>query len=185
LAEKLYTSIYQSLRQKNSDPEQLLVCYNRIIKCQDRLKPDGANSRLVPQPAINTGSGSKSTPPASLLPPTNSNAAPVVVAWPSDPVSSSTPSSPSGFVATKGSAASNGQRTSGQGNLRKTQFTIDGKQAYALENERGQVLYYATAAPGVSLDGSVNKQVELQGSVQVRGDVRGAEYMVVSQVNLK
>ena len=41
MAEKLYTKCYQEMRQKNADPERLLICYNRIIKCQDQNKSDG------------------------------------------------------------------------------------------------------------------------------------------------
>ena len=44
-------------------------------------------------------------------------------------------------------------------------------------------MYYVTAGNGVGLDAFVNRKVELFGSVQVRGDVRGGQYMVVSQVN--
>ena len=159
MAEKLYTMIYQDLRQKNADPELLLVCYNRIIKCQDRIKFDGGAPRTNLPPL----DGGKS--PATLLPPTGTSTGAVGIAWPNT-------ATPTG-----------GQRSSGPGNLRRTLFTIDGKQAYALENPRGQVLYYVTAANGVSLDVYVNKQVELLGNVQVRGDIRGGQYMVVSSAN--
>jgi hypothetical protein len=74
-------------------------------------------------------------------------------------------------------------RANGAGNLRRAGFLIDGKQAYALENATGRVLYYMTAGPNVGLDAFVNRQVEIFGQTQVRGDIRGGQYMVVSQVN--
>jgi hypothetical protein len=160
-AEKLYTLIYQDLRQKNADPELLLVCYNRIIKCQDRLRLEG-NRRSN---STNIDDGSK--PAAALQPPTGKDTGGVAgAAWPND------------------TKSGGGQQWSGAGNLRRAPFTIDGKQAYALENGRGQVAYYLTAGGGVTLDSYVNKQVDLLGALQVRGDVRGAQFMVVSQVNL-
>jgi hypothetical protein len=156
LAEKLYTQIYQELRQKNGDPDLLLVCYNRIIKCQDRQKLDGP-IRTVPNPDANKS--------ASLQPPSGSNTSAVGIAWPN------------------GASGNGGDRSTGPGNLRRAGFQIDGKQAYALENTRGQVLYYVTSGKGVGLDAFVNRQVDLIGAVQVRGDIRGGPYMVVSQVN--
>lgn len=158
-AERLYTQILQELRQKNADPEMQLICYNRITKCQDRQRLDGNVAR---PPAIDSP-----RPPASLQPPTGTSSGAVGTAWPSD-------SRPS---------ATGGQRWSGPGNLRRAPFLIDNRQAYALESKRGQVLFYVTAANGVSLDSYVNRQVDLLGTVQVRGDIRGGQYMVVSQVS--
>lgn len=158
LAEKLYMSIYQDLRRKNSDPELLLVCYNRIIKCQDRLRLDGSTVKL---PASD---GFKS--PASLQPPTGTSPSTIGVAWPSEQPN-------------KG-----GQRSTGPGHLRRAGFQIDGKQAYALENDRGQLLYYVTAGNGAGLDSYVNRHVEMFGVTQLRGDIRGGQYMIVSQARL-
>jgi hypothetical protein len=160
LAEKLYTLLYQDLQRRNSDPELLLVCYNRIIKCQDRLRLDGG-----PRPAPAAPSSSDpAKSPAALQAPTGSNTGASGLAWPNDP------------------KATGGQRWTGPGSLRRAGFTIDGKQAYALENSRGQLTYYVTAGPNVSLDQYVNRQVDLLGNVQVRGEIRGAQYMVVTQV---
>ncbi len=163
-AEKLYTLIYQSLRQQNAEAEQLLVCYNRIIKCQDRLRLDATTSRpsLTPPPLAD---GAK--PPATLQSPSGSNASTVGLAWPADARTANT----------------GAQRWTGVGSLRRAGFNIDGKQAYALESDRGQVLYYVTAGSGVGLDAFVNRAVDLLGAVQVRGDIRGGQYMVVAQVN--
>lgn len=158
-AEKLYTLILQDLRQKNADPETQLICYNRITKCQDRSRLDNNVAR---PPVID---GTK--PPASLQPPTGTNSGAVGTAWPSDPRQT----------------GNTGQRWSGAGSLRRAGFSIDNRQAYALENSRGQIIFYVTAGNGVSLDPHVNRQVDLLGAVQVRGDIRGGQYMVVSQVN--
>jgi hypothetical protein len=95
----------------------------------------------------------------------------VGTAWPTDP-------RPSGVGTGTG-----GQRWSGPGSLRRAGFQIDNRQAYALENNRGQIIFYVTAGNGVSLDPHVNRQVDLLGTVQVRGEIRGGQYMIVSQVN--
>jgi len=166
-AEKFYTMVYQQLQQqRNSDPEQLIVCYNRITRCQDRLKQNGAPNRSsLPLPLATSNPGNK---PSSLLPPTGISASGASgTAWPAT------------------STIPNSQQTSGPGNLRRTVFEIDGKQAYALENPPGQVIFYVTAAPGQNLDPYVNRRVELFGAVIPRGDVRGAQYMVVTQINPK
>jgi hypothetical protein len=160
-AEKLYTLILQDMRQKNADPEMQLICYNRITKCQDRVRLDGNVAR---PPTID---GAK--PPASLQPPTGTNSGAVGTPWPNDPRSAST--------------TTGGQRWSGPGHLRRAGFQIDNRQAYALENSRGQIIFYVTAVSGVSLDPHVNRQVDLYGSVHVRGEIRGGQYMIVSQVN--
>lgn len=158
-AEKIYTQILYDLRRTNADSEKQLICYNRITKCQDRLRLDGSSAR----PPIVDGA----KPPASLQPPTGTNSGAVGTAWPNN-------TSPS---------ATGNQRWSGPGQLRRAGFSIDNRQAYALENSRGQLLFYVTAGNGVSLDPHVNRQVDLLGTVHVRGDIRGGQYMIVSQVN--
>jgi hypothetical protein len=159
-AEKLYSIIYRDLRQKNSDPERLLVCYNRIIKCQDRLRLDPAPVRPTLPQSVVVGA----QPAVVLQPPNGSNSGLTGSAWPNTANSAPT-------------------KSTGVGNLRRAQFAIDGKQAYAFENAGGQLTYYVTAGNGVSLDPYVNRRVELTGNVQVRGDIRGGEYMVVTQIN--
>ena len=123
------------------------------------MKLDGI-SRSAPPADI-------SKPTALLQPPKGSSTGAVGVAWPND----------------SNAATPTGDRSTGAGNLRRAPFTIDGKQAYALEKSPGQVLYYVTASTGVSLDVWVNRQVDLVGKVQVRGDIRGGQYMVVTAVN--
>jgi len=163
-AEKLYMQIYQELRTRNADAESLLVCYNRVIKCQDRLRLDANSPRpSFTPPVLAVGA----QPSATLQTPSGSSTGVTGVAWPADSRTSA-----------------NSLKSTGPGNLRRAQFTIDGKQAYALEGTSGRVSYYVTGK-GVSLDTFVNRQVELMGDIQVRGDIRGAQYMVVTQVNLR
>jgi uncharacterized protein YraI len=152
-AEKLYTLIHKDLQQKKADAETLLLCYNRIIKCQDRIRLDATS----PRPSLILPASTDARPSAALLPPTSNSAN------------------------TTGAAAQAAAST-GTGSLRRAPFQIDGKQAYALQNNSGQVLYYVTAAPTVGLDAFINRQVELLGVTQVRGDIRGGQYMVVTQV---
>ncbi len=159
-AEKFYTLVYQDLRQKNSDPELLLVCYNRIIRCQDRQRLNATATRtpLTPPPLA---PGARA--PASLQAPTTASSGASGAAWPPEPRPASS-------------------RTTGAGNLRRAGFFIGEKQAYAFEDANGQLLYYVTAGKNVGLDAYVNRRVELTGNVQVRGDIRGGEYMIVSDV---
>jgi hypothetical protein len=81
-------------------------------------------------------------------------------------------------------AKANNLRSSGVGWLRRTGFQIDNKPSFALINSNRQIIYYVTAEPGVNLGPYVERWVEMFGAVEVRGDVRGADYMRVSRVNL-
>ncbi len=78
----------------------------------------------------------------------------------------------------------NSLRSSGVGWLRRTGFQIDNKPSFALINSHRQIIYYVTAEPGVDLGPYVQRWVELFGAVEVRGDVRGADYMRVSRLSL-
>ena len=158
-AEKFYTMVYQDLRQKNADPEMLLVCC-RIIRCQDRQRLNAATPRttLTPPPLA-----PGAQPPASLQAPSSSSSGASGAPWPADP-------RPTAL------------RTTGAGNLRRAGFFIGDKQAYAFEDANGQLLYYVTAGRNVGLDAYVNRRVELTGNVEVRGDIRGGEYMTVTDV---
>jgi hypothetical protein len=73
-------------------------------------------------------------------------------------------------------------KSSGSGILRRAPFFIDNKQAYALQTNNGELLYYVTAGQGLNLDGQIAKRVELLGKVEVRGDLRGAPYMIVTKI---
>jgi hypothetical protein len=73
-------------------------------------------------------------------------------------------------------------RSTGAGTLRRAGFSIDNKPTYALLARNGFVAFYVTPEPGINLEQFVERLVDLQGIVEVRGDVRGGEYMRVSGV---
>jgi hypothetical protein len=73
-------------------------------------------------------------------------------------------------------------RWTGPGWLRRSGMNVDGRPTYALETSGGQLLYYVTPLPGVNLDSYVNRSVNLYGTVVYRGDLRGANYMTVTNV---
>ena len=157
---RIYTSILNELRQKNPDPEAQLICYKRITKCEDRLRLD-ADPPTVPQ---------KDRPlPASLLPPPGGERA--------------SESNDRFRPQQADSAKPSGPRWSGAGNLRRAGFTIDSKQAYALESATGVVMYYVIASGGLGLEPYVNHQVNLYGAVQLRGELRGALIMLATQAS--
>jgi hypothetical protein len=71
----------------------------------------------------------------------------------------------------------------GPGRFRRAPFYLDQKPAYALEDDRGNVLTYATASPNVNLDLYVYKTVTLQGSLIYNGHLK-RNYMNVNGVTL-
>ncbi|QVL33127.1 hypothetical protein KIH39_04210 [Telmatocola sphagniphila] len=89
----------------------------------------------------------------------------------------------SGRSISNSSSVNSDIQSSGSVYIRRAAFEIDGKQAYALENERRQVMYYATVQSGVAIENYVGRQVEAKGTVQNRGDVRGVPYMNISQIS--
>jgi uncharacterized protein YgiM (DUF1202 family) len=168
-AERIYTQIYQELKNKKADLDDLLTCLNRIDDCRQKVKP--ATSSSIPRESTSR-SASLENPtfrPSQPPPPQTRKD------WPTSRVAEDQNRNPE---PDRGNF-----KSTGNGMLRRTPFLIDNKQAYALEKERGDVLYYVTAQSGINLDGYLNKRVELLGTEQVRGDVRGAPYMVVSKVN--
>lgn len=165
-AERLFLDIVRENAGTNGDFELSLRAQNRVreIRMQRRINltnrpSDG--SKLIPPTGVPSF-----TPPSDLLPPR-----------PSLPVS------PAGISRTTISPATgNARNFSATGWLRRSGFQIDGKQTYALESNRGQLRVYVTAEPGVDLESYLNRPVEIFGSFEVRGDVRGAEYMRASRV---
>jgi hypothetical protein len=71
---------------------------------------------------------------------------------------------------------------SGSGYLRIAGFKISGKQAYALEDSRGRLLYYALAN-GVELDRYRNKSIDLFGTVTNPKDLRGVPLIDVTKID--
>lgn len=167
-AERLFADIVRDNAPSGKDFELSLRAQNRIreIRLQRRTQFTGrpsanAGTRIPPQPDVPTFS-----PPVGTLPPRPGLVAPPSLIRPS-------PGSPSG----------DGRwQSSGSGWLRRSGFQIDGKQTYALEAANGQLRVYVTANSGVDLESYLNRPVELFGTMEMRGDVRGANYMRVTRV---
>jgi len=166
-AERLFLDIVRENAGTNGDFELSLRAQNRVreIRMQRRVnltsRPSGGGSTLIPPTGVPAF-----TPPSDLLPPRPSLQA-----------------SPTGMSRTTTSPANaNARNSSAAGWLRRSGFQIDGKQTYALESNNGQLRVYVTAAPGVDLESHLNRPVEVFGSFEIRGDVRGAEYMRASRV---
>ncbi len=107
--------------------------------------------------------------------------------------SQSSPSAPEPPIQGKGSPASSQSsarpsntnlRSTGAGYLRRTDFRVDNRATYALLDQSRRVLFYVTAEPGISLEPYVEHWVDLTGIVEVRGDVRGGDYMRVVRIAL-
>ena len=89
----------------------------------------------------------------------------------------------------KATAAADANRklnSSGVGYLRASSVMINERPSYALEDGRGQLMFYATTEPGsdLNLEAYLRKPVDLWGFVQVRSDVRGAPHMVVQSAHV-
>ena len=65
-----------------------------------------------------------------------------------------------------------------------TKFHGLSSSRFTLIDANRRILYYVTGEPGVSLSPYLERWVELFGVTEVRGDVRGADYMRVSRVSL-
>ena len=74
-------------------------------------------------------------------------------------------------------------RWTGSGSLRTTTFTVDGRTAYALENNRKQVLYYAVAGRGFDLAKFERRRVDLYGSVTYLEKLNGVGLVVVTDAD--
>ncbi|MGL6097829.1 MAG: SH3 domain-containing protein [Fimbriiglobus sp.] len=73
-------------------------------------------------------------------------------------------------------------RWAGPGVLREAGFKFEKRTTYALVNARGQVICYALPGQGVALDRFVRDDVQMYGTVDFPGDLRGAGVMTVSHV---
>ena len=74
---------------------------------------------------------------------------------------------------------------SGPGWLRRSGILIDGKTAYALEDNQGQLRYYLiSAGPGLNLETFLNRPVDVTGNMVQRSDLSGGGYLSVEQLRL-
>jgi hypothetical protein len=71
--------------------------------------------------------------------------------------------------------------SSARGWLRRAGRVSESQRTYALDNAQGIPMYYVTGQPGVDLESSLNRFVEVFGRVEYRGDLR-ANYMIVARV---
>lgn len=70
------------------------------------------------------------------------------------------------------SSAGDGGKWSSPGYLQEMQMVkVDGQTLYALHDDRGQVMYYVTAASGLNLRTFNNRRVQLYGVVSERADL--------------
>ena len=81
-----------------------------------------------------------------------------------------------------GAVQASESRWAGPGILREAGFRFDRRTTYALVSPQGRVICYAIPGPGVNLDRFVKYEVELYGSVDFPGDLRGAGVMTCTQV---
>lgn len=72
-------------------------------------------------------------------------------------------------------------QSSGPGRLRRAGRLIDARRAYYLESAQARVVTYVSEAPGVNLEPYVDRNVELLGRFEPRGDVR-PQFMTVVRV---
>ncbi|MFO0809651.1 MAG: hypothetical protein U0746_13585 [Gemmataceae bacterium] len=74
---------------------------------------------------------------------------------------------------------------SGPGWLRRTGVVIDGRTAYALEDNQGQLRYYVLSnGPGLNMELFVNGVVDLTGNLVQRSDLSGGGYLLVDKLHL-
>jgi len=125
-AKGLYARIYQDLWDQKAERDAIVICYNRYIRCENRVKQGDA-------------------PPARSRSESRSEAAPPPAA---------------------------GGKWNGPGYLQELQKVfLDGQVVYSLQDDRGSVLYYVTAVPGLNLKNYVGKRVQLYGPVSTRAEL--------------
>ena len=81
------------------------------------------------------------------------------------------------------SQASEG-KWAGPGRLREAGFKFDRRVTYALVNDKGRVICYATSTSRVDLDRYLGEDVELYGAVDYPGDLRGAGIIAASSIRV-
>ncbi len=164
-AEKLYIQIYQELKEKRADLDDLLTCFNRIDDCKTNIRRNG----IARKPDLSTSSPRRQPPP---LPFNNTTTA---------------------LAPPNGTSTEEMKNLSQQllkstdfGILRKSAFYIDDKPAFALVKSNGDLMYYLTPGKNkaLKLDRLVGRYVKAYGAEKVRGDVRGAPWMMVEKVQV-
>jgi hypothetical protein len=166
---ELYKRAEQAERDGNID--LAIDLYNRVTKQESARNFDLANRAATKVFELSRSRATR--PPGSLVSRSGSNA-----------TGNAPPAQAASLKPNLSAAPNNNQRSSGVGWLRKTGFQIDDKPSYALMDANRRIMFYVTGEPGVNLSPYLERWVELFGTTEVRGDVRGADYMRVSRVTL-
>ncbi|CAN5505164.1 hypothetical protein BH11PLA2_BH11PLA2_03960 [soil metagenome] len=164
-AERLYFQLAKEMNAAGGDSELANQCYSRVHAIRERRR----NSQGNVTPA--NWSTASTTPDTPAVTPKTPNVI--------EPVSEKRVTSED--VTPREKVDSKGQWT-GSGYLRIAGFKIGTKQAYALEDTRGRLLYYAVAN-GVELDKYRNKTVDLYGMVTSPKDLRGVSLIEASKID--
>jgi hypothetical protein len=140
-AKQLYARIYQDLWDTKAERDAIVICYNRFTRCEEALK---------------RGDSRGETRDSRMSPiPTNN-----------------TSNNSSTSNASDSKKSDNGGQWSGAGYLQELQKVfVDGQQVYSLQDDRGNVLYYATSVSGINLKTYNNRRVKLYGLVQQRPEL--------------
>ena len=160
-AEKLYFQLAKEMNAPGGDGDLANLCYSRVHAIRERRRqgtPNGANWTSTPRSAMPEPAVKKED---DFTPRDRSKEQTVAVERP---------------------AEGKGQ-WSGSGYLRIAGFKLQSKQAYALEDARGRLLYYAVASSGFDLERYRNKTVDLFGTISSPKDLRGISLMEVSKVD--
>ncbi|MGL4423958.1 MAG: hypothetical protein ACRCZF_25110 [Gemmataceae bacterium] len=142
LAEKLYFQLAREMNGPGGDADLVNQCYTRIHSIRERRR-NGATSRSTnPQTADKT----------TWDPPGRNSEVPRI-----DPPATNRDGD-------RRNRPDDRPQWTGSGTLRRTSITVDGgRQVFALENARNQVLFYAVAEAGVDLNRYERKSVDLFG----------------------
>lgn len=157
-AEKLYFDLARAMNTPGGDGELANQCYTRIHAIRERRR--NRNSQANP-PESKFVASTGSTAAATEFAPSKEDVTP--------------------RITTVENRASPGQWT-GSGYLRLAGFKIANQQAYALEDPRGRLLYYAVAN-GVDLEKYRNKTVDLFGPVTTPADLRGVPLVEATRID--
>lgn len=154
-AEKLYFDLARAMNAPGGDGELANQCYSRIHAIRERRR--NRNSQSTPTESKFVASAAAATDFA----PSKDDVTP--------------------RIKTVENRESPGQWT-GSGHLRLAGFKIANQQAYALEDPRGRLLYYAVAN-GVDLEKYRNKTVDLFGPVTTPADLRGVPLVEATRID--
>lgn len=156
-AERLYFQLAKEMNAPGGDGELANLCYSRVHAIRERRR----------QGPVRNANWNTTTSPGATPKPMD-DVTPRIVEKPVD-------------RAEKPDEVKS--QWSGSGFLRLAGFKVSGRQAYALEDPRGRLMYYALSGNGFDLEKYRNKSVDLFGSVTNPNDLRGIPLIEVSKVD--